>query len=79
MSWFFDLQSGQTCTPDPADAVTRFDGYHSETQLGLPVDDFLHEMDVLFLKVAFSFPMLLDTKVPLLYIALESSRVLPDC
>lgn len=36
LRWFFDLQSGQTCRPWPADAITRYDGYHSEAELGLP-------------------------------------------
>ncbi len=36
LAWFFDLQSGQTCRPDPGDAVTRFDAYHTEEELGLP-------------------------------------------
>ncbi|MEE8310875.1 MAG: PQQ-binding-like beta-propeller repeat protein [Candidatus Binatia bacterium] len=34
--WFFDLESGATCTPDPGDDIRRFDGYHSESDLGLP-------------------------------------------
>ena len=36
MEWFFDLQSGDTCVPDPGDEIRRFDGYHDEEQLGLP-------------------------------------------
>ncbi len=36
MRWFFDLESGATCRPDAGDAITRFDGYHSEQELGLP-------------------------------------------
>lgn len=34
--WFFDLESGSTCYPDPGDEIRRFDGYHSEIELGLP-------------------------------------------
>jgi polyvinyl alcohol dehydrogenase (cytochrome) len=34
--WFFDLESGSVCTPDPGDNIRRFDGYHSELELGLP-------------------------------------------
>jgi len=36
LSWFFDLESGSTCTPLPGDDIRNFDGYHSETDLGLP-------------------------------------------
>jgi outer membrane protein assembly factor BamB len=36
LTWFFDLESGSTCHPDPGDQVMHFDGYHSETELGLP-------------------------------------------
>ena len=36
MRWFFDLESGMTCTPDAGDDVRRYDGYHSEAELGLP-------------------------------------------
>jgi len=38
--WFFDPQSGAVCRPDPGDAVRRYDGYHSATELGLPTDFF---------------------------------------
>jgi len=38
LEWFFDLATGSTCTPMPADDIRRFDGYHSEAELGLPVD-----------------------------------------
>lgn len=34
--WYFDLATGGTCTPGPDDDVRRFDGYHSEADLGLP-------------------------------------------
>jgi len=34
--WFFDLESGGTCRPLPGDDIRRYDGYHSETELGLP-------------------------------------------
>ena len=40
MRWFFDLESGDTCRPDPTDAVTHYDGYHDAADLGLPVDFF---------------------------------------
>jgi cysteine-rich repeat protein len=36
LRWYFDLETGATCTPDPGDDIRRFDGYHSEAQLGLP-------------------------------------------
>ncbi len=36
LAWFFDLETGGTCTPLPADDIRRFDGYHSEIELGLP-------------------------------------------
>ena len=34
--WFFDLESGSVCRPDPGDDIRRYDGYHTEAQLGLP-------------------------------------------
>src|SRR5437867_9204628 len=34
--WFFDLESGSTCRPFPDDDIRRFDGYHTEAELGLP-------------------------------------------
>ncbi len=34
MKWFFDL-TGATCRPNDDDEVKRFDGYHSEAELGL--------------------------------------------
>ena len=40
LAWFFDLESGQTCYPDPGDDITRYDGYHSAEELGLPPDWF---------------------------------------
>ena len=40
MRWFFDLASGSSCRPDPGDDVTRFDGYHTAAELGLPADFF---------------------------------------
>lgn len=36
LRWFFDLESGMTCRPDAGDDVRRYDGYHTETELGLP-------------------------------------------
>jgi outer membrane protein assembly factor BamB len=40
LRWFFDLESGQTCRPLASDAITRYDGYHSAAELGLPADFF---------------------------------------
>ena len=40
MSWYFDLESGQTCRPLPGDLIRAYDGYHSEEELGLPADFF---------------------------------------
>jgi outer membrane protein assembly factor BamB len=34
--WFFDLDSGTTCRPAPGDDIRRYDGYHTESELGLP-------------------------------------------
>src|SRR5262249_61486391 len=34
--WYFDLETGATCRTLPGADVRRFDGYHSETDLGLP-------------------------------------------
>ena len=34
--WYFDLETGATCHALPGDDVRRFDGYHSESDLGLP-------------------------------------------
>jgi outer membrane protein assembly factor BamB len=36
LEWYFDLEDPSTCRPLPEDAVRRFDGYHTEEQLGLP-------------------------------------------
>ena len=36
LTWFFDLETGATCRPLPDDNIRRFDGYHSEAELGLP-------------------------------------------
>ena len=36
MAWFFDPESGDTCTPEAGDEIRRFDGYHTELELGLP-------------------------------------------
>jgi cysteine-rich repeat protein len=36
LRWYFDLETGATCTPDPGDDIRQFDGYHSEAELGLP-------------------------------------------
>ena len=33
--WYFDLETGATCQTLPHDAVRRFDGYHSASDLGL--------------------------------------------
>ncbi|MEQ8841690.1 MAG: PQQ-binding-like beta-propeller repeat protein [Acidimicrobiales bacterium] len=34
--WYFDVETGMTCRADPSDDIRRFDGYHSEAELGLP-------------------------------------------
>jgi polyvinyl alcohol dehydrogenase (cytochrome) len=34
--WYFDLETGATCQMLPGDDVRRFDGYHTEEELGLP-------------------------------------------
>src|SRR5206468_5991025 len=34
--WYFDLETGATCRMLAGDDVRRFDGYHAETDLGLP-------------------------------------------
>ncbi|MEM9256418.1 MAG: PQQ-binding-like beta-propeller repeat protein [Pseudomonadota bacterium] len=36
MDWYFDLETGATCRPNPDDDIRRFDGYNSEALLGLP-------------------------------------------
>ncbi|MDJ0787394.1 MAG: PQQ-binding-like beta-propeller repeat protein [Myxococcota bacterium] len=36
LAWFFDLESGQTCRPDAGEVIRRYDGYHAESELGLP-------------------------------------------
>lgn len=36
LAWFFDLESGSTCRPNPGDDIRRYDPYHSEAELGLP-------------------------------------------
>ena len=36
LRWFFDEETGATCQTLPGDDVRRFDGYHSESDLGLP-------------------------------------------
>jgi len=36
MLWFFDLESGMTCRPGPADVIRQYDPYHSEAELNLP-------------------------------------------
>ena len=38
--WYFDVVTGQTCKPFPNDRVTRFDGFHTAEELGLPPDFF---------------------------------------
>ncbi|GAB5452423.1 MAG: hypothetical protein Hals2KO_27510 [Halioglobus sp.] len=40
LAWYFDVETGATCRPDPSDEVRRFDGYHSTEELGLPADFF---------------------------------------
>ncbi len=36
LTWYFDVTTGSTCTPFPEDRIRRYDGYHSEADLGLP-------------------------------------------
>ncbi|MBW2399865.1 MAG: PQQ-binding-like beta-propeller repeat protein, partial [Deltaproteobacteria bacterium] len=36
MRWFFDLESGMTCRPDPTDVIRQYDPYHGEAALNLP-------------------------------------------
>jgi outer membrane protein assembly factor BamB len=36
MRWFFDLESGATCRPDPSDDIRQYDPYHDEAELNLP-------------------------------------------
>jgi polyvinyl alcohol dehydrogenase (cytochrome) len=36
LAWFLDLESGGTCRPDAGDDIRRYDGYHTEAELGLP-------------------------------------------
>jgi len=36
LAWFLDLESGMTCRPAAGDDIRRYDGYHSEAELGLP-------------------------------------------
>jgi len=36
LRWFFDPESGLVCRPTSSDGIRRFDGYHSEAELGLP-------------------------------------------
>lgn len=40
MDWYFDLETGETCRPDPGDNIRQFDGYNSAADLGLPTDFF---------------------------------------
>lgn len=40
MQWYFDLETAATCFVDSDDDIRRFDGYHSEAQLGLPANFF---------------------------------------
>jgi outer membrane protein assembly factor BamB len=35
LAWYFDVETGSTCTPAPSDEVRAYDGYHSEAELGL--------------------------------------------
>ena len=36
LAWWFDLVTTETCRPSSEDDIRRFDGYHSEAELGLP-------------------------------------------
>ncbi len=40
LTWYFDVETGATCRPDPSDEIRRFDGYHSTAELGLPINFF---------------------------------------
>jgi outer membrane protein assembly factor BamB len=46
LRWFWDPESGSVCRPNgpdetgPGDVIRRFDGYHSEADLGLPAGFF---------------------------------------
>ncbi len=40
LAWYFDVATGATCTPNPGDEIRRYDGYHSEAELGLPAGFF---------------------------------------
>lgn len=41
LAWFFDIDSGKTCRPNPSDAIDHFDGYHTAAELGLPPNFFI--------------------------------------
>jgi outer membrane protein assembly factor BamB len=36
LAWYFDTVTGSTCRPFASDHITRFDGYHLPSQLGIP-------------------------------------------
>ncbi len=36
LNWWFDLDTGSTCTPFPTDDIRQFDSYNSEEDLNLP-------------------------------------------
>jgi len=38
--WFFDVESGMTCHPNPDDDIRRYDGYHPAAELDLPAGFF---------------------------------------
>jgi len=36
LEWFFDLETGSICRPSSDENIRRYDGYHTEEELGLP-------------------------------------------
>lgn len=40
LRWYFDVTTGATCRPNEDEKITRFDGYHTAEELGLPADFF---------------------------------------
>jgi outer membrane protein assembly factor BamB len=40
LEWFFDVESGGVCRPDATDEIRKYDGYHTEQELGLPAGFF---------------------------------------
>jgi outer membrane protein assembly factor BamB len=40
LRWYFDVDTGATCTPNADDNIRKFDGFHASDTLGLPGDFF---------------------------------------